>query len=315
MTRLQATIRSIAYTSVTLALSCQAQLSENPSSAQHGTCAIALVNKDNIALIVDSQLTRMGSVDSCSAEYHGTGCKAVLVRNDVLLAITGIFNDPINGVDWKVSSETNRLLASLPQSIQVSDLNLFADSWFHILVSHFRAKPEMQLPRDREVSTLLIATRINGVPYIGDVVIRLDSNGRFTGYSDAIQMVSSSDTTPLLSYAGSCRDNVNTHPEGKYRPAVEPPNPLYRWELDEIGERKMNARSIEQFVSVLEDYEGVFARISAHKNQCWIGPPYDVATWEKGTSGWTTNFKAVCRPKTRQIGITGSTTDTRSPAR
>lgn len=314
MTRPQATIRLIAYISVGLALRSQAQLSENPLSAQHGTCAIALGNNDNIALIVDSQLTRMGSVDSCSAENHGPGCKAVLVRDDVLLAITGIFNDPVNGVDWKVSSETNRLLANLPQTIQVSDLDLFATRWFRVLVSHFRAKPEMQLPHDREVSTLLIATRINGVPYIDKVVISLDSDGKFKGHSANAQ-VSSSDTIPVLFYAGSCRDNVNTHPEGKYRPAVEPPNPLYRWELDQIGERKMSARTIEQFVSVLEDYERVFALISAHKNQCWIGPPYDVATWEKGTSGWATNFKAVCRPEFKPIGIARAPADTQSPTR
>jgi hypothetical protein len=131
--------------------------------SQHGTCAIALATNENVALIVDSRLTLVGSTQSC-IESHPEACKAVLVRKDVLLAITGIFNDPVKGIDWRVGDETKRLLLKLPKQVEVSDLNAFMMAWFNILVAHFDKKSNLGLDRQREVSTLLIATRIHGSP-------------------------------------------------------------------------------------------------------------------------------------------------------
>jgi hypothetical protein len=102
---------------------------------------------------------------------------------------------------------------------------------------------------------------------------------------------------PELLYAGSCHDNINSWATGHYAPAIDPPKAPYQFELKELGDRKNAARTTEQFVPLLRDYEDLFARISKGDNKCWIGPPYDVATWDKGAGGWTINFKAECRPR------------------
>jgi hypothetical protein len=258
--------------------------------SEHGTCAIALATNENMALIVDSRLTRAGSMQSCT-ERHPEGCKAILVRKDILLAVTGIFNDPVGGINWKVGDETKRLLLKLPKQLETKDLDTFLVAWFDVLVAHFDKKVNLGLDKGREVSTLLIATRIHGVPYIYKASIYLNTEGLFR-YEGRYLIV---DEYPQLFYAGSCHDNINSHPLGGYVPAPDPPNTLYKWELEEIGQRKMTSRTVSEFVPILSDYEKLFEKIGESKNKCWIGPPYDVATWAKGGTSWTTNFKVKCR--------------------
>jgi hypothetical protein len=266
------------------------------SESEHGTCAIALATDENVALIVDSRLTRIGSTQSC-VENHPEGCKSILVRPDILLAVTGIFNDPVRGVDWRVGDETKRLLSRLPEHLEASDLDRFLLDWFSVLISHYAEKGTAQLEKGRDVSTLLIATRIHEIPYIYKGTIYLDQAGLFHTTGGYLIV----NKYPQLFYAGSCHDNINSHPLGRFVPAPDPPNALYKLELEELGQRKMVARSVSEFVPILREYEELFEKIGQSKNRCWIGPPYDIATWAKGGSGWTTNFKAGCRarPATR----------------
>ncbi len=259
--------------------------------SEHGTCAIALATKSDVAIIVDSRLTRVGSTQSC-IEDHPEGCKAVLVRKDILLAVTGVFNDPVNGVDWKVSDETKKLLLKLPETLERSDLDDFMKAWFRVLVAHYRQKTTLGLDPDREVSTLLIATRIHGVPLIYKDTIFINGEHWFQAMARSLSV----EDYPELLYAGSCHDNVNSYPDGTYMPAPDPPNTLYKWELQELGQRKMVARTVRDFVPILREYEQLFEKIGQSKSKCWIGPPYDIATWAKGETGWKIDFKASCHP-------------------
>lgn len=268
-------------------LSILAQQIKLTDESQHGTCAIALATESNVALIVDSKLTLIGGLQPCAAS-HAPGCKAVLVRKDVLLAVTGIYDDRMNGVYWKVSDETQKLLRELPNKLEKSDLDVFGNRWFEAFVRHYASRIS-SFETGRELSTLLIATRVHGVPYLVKTTITLE-NGRLKETEDELFISS----TPSLFYAGSCRDHVNTHMMGFFASAPDPPNAAEAFELKEIGDRKRVAVSSEQFVSVLQDFEKLFTKIEERENKCWIGPPYDVATWSGGDDGWKTNFKVDC---------------------
>lgn len=266
-----------------------AQQVSPPLEGEHGTCAIVLANNDDMALIVDSRLTRTGSTKSC-VEDHPQGCKAVLVRKDILLAVTGVYNDPVAGTNWKVADETKQLLLKLPKALEKSDLDKFLADWFPVLVTHFRQKSNLGLNKGVEVSTVIVATKIHKVPYIYRAVISLNRAGYFATQGEFLLV----DDSAQLFYAGSCRDNIGTHPEGFRIPALDPPNALYQWELNELRYEQLAANSVSQFVPLLQKYEKVFEMIGESKDKCWIGPPYDIATWSKGEAGWATNFKADC---------------------
>jgi hypothetical protein len=286
----------VAIVQLALAITACAQEDSPILQAQHGTCAIALATQDNMAVIVDSKLTRLGSNNSC-VEKNAPGCKAILVRKDVMLIVTGIFNDPTNGSDWKVGDETKKLLSYLPPKITMASMDDFNTKWFTVLTGHYRRKQNLSLNPGATVSTLLVITRIDGLPYVYKENIWFNADGRFQEEGTFLRV----SRFPTLMYAGSCRDNVGTNPLGMHHLAADPPNRLYQWELDEIGQRKEAARSVEEFGPLLREYEVLFEKIGDSENKCWIGPPYDVATWAKGAEGWSTNFKANCRPKQSSV--------------
>lgn len=97
------------------------------------------------------------------------------MRKDVLLAVMGLFNDPVNGIDWKVGDETRRLLLLLPKQLERKDLDAFAVAWYKVLLAHFKKTAARGVERNRNISTLLVATRIHGAPYIYRTQIYVDS--------------------------------------------------------------------------------------------------------------------------------------------
>jgi hypothetical protein len=254
--------------------------------AHHGTCAIALATNTDIAVIVDSKLTPMAEPDKGCTVAGKQDCKVFLVKKDVLLVITGLFDD--NG--WKVSDVTRPLLERLPEKVSEESLDYFGRWWAQALVAHL-TKSHLQLPPGRLISSLLICTRIDGAPY----ATRMDVNSNRDGTYEYGMMYLHMSGSPSLLYAGSCGDYVGSNPSGIYHLPQSPPDPNFRFELKELGDEKRGLRTVEQFASLLRRYENLFESIGDSKGQCWIGPPYNVATWSQGTDGWKADFQSICR--------------------
>jgi hypothetical protein len=277
--------------------------------ASHGTCAIAIATKDDVVLVVDSRLTLASSItNSCTAPKIPDGCKASLVRKDVLVAVTGVYNDPKDGVNWKVADATNALIRELPPIITREDVRTFEEKWFRSLIYHYegaqnRLPSNVKFPTGVSISTILFVTRIDNVPFVRKITISWD------GYQFVLDSSELGITAhPGNEYAGSCHDNVGTHSRvGRYMAPFDPPNPAYKFEMLMLGDREyILAHSVKDFVDIAKGYEEVLAKVENSKNKCFIGPPYDVATWAKGEAGWTTNFKVRCRPKTSSSNNTKS---------
>ena len=297
---MQRKVRYAGSTLLSMFLMCavtKAQISSDQEGS-HGTCALVVANLDNIVLVVDSRLTFSNSTNSC-VEKHPIACKASLVRKDILLAVTGVFNDPVNGVDWRVKDETVSLLKKLPPSIAATDIDSFTVNWFDNVVKHYEPRgqvldaPKVNLRRG-EVSSLLIATRIDGIPHVWKVTIFWD--GQLFSYKTTYLAVTK---FPQNYYAGSCHDNVSSRPLGIYVPAPDPPNAFYHFEMQILGDKERAAQSVDDFVAVAKELEIVLAKVGETKDKCYIGPPYDIATWAKGDTGWSTNFKAMCQTDTQ----------------
>jgi hypothetical protein len=267
------------------------------SESEHGTCAIAIVTRQDMAVIVDSKLTRLSQSDQACKVAGKQGCKAVLIRKDVLLVVTGVFNDPVNGRDWEVTAETKKLLTDLPTPMTLDAIKDFTQKWFWVLVNHYRGKPSLNLDSGRAVSTLMIGTRIGGEPFLAKIEIRLNSEGKFqfVGWTPQLE------DWPQNYYAGSCLDYVGTNDLGVHRFAADPPDPNLQSELNDLGYQKASARSVDELIPLMKSYEELFEQIGVSKNQCWIGPPYDVATWAEGADGWTVNFKTKCKGTTARV--------------
>jgi hypothetical protein len=140
-----------------------AQSEQTAVDANHGTCAIVLATTENMAFIVDSKLTKTSSSDSSCVQSNPLGCKGVLARKDLLIAVTGVYDDPINGSHWLVGDETQELVKSLPATLEERNLDALATAWFNTLANHYREKGANLAPNGGR-STLLIATRIHGAP-------------------------------------------------------------------------------------------------------------------------------------------------------
>lgn len=267
------------------------QSEESTVGSQHGTCAIVLATKTDVAVAVDSKLTRFGTQPSCE-QNNRPGCKAVLVRKDVLLVVTGLFNDSDGLNDWVVSQETEKLLTKLPKTVTMDAMSQFSEEWFTVLNWHYRGmKPPH--PNNTVISTLLVISRINGVPYIYRFDVHAGPAGLLEGLGEFLFVADK----PGLMYAGSCRDNIGKYTDEVYLPPFDPPGENFQRELTELGSRKNHLTTASEFATVLREYEDIFQRIEDSKRRCVIGPPIDVATWGKGEDGWTTDFKVSCRPK------------------
>jgi hypothetical protein len=269
--------------------------------ARHGTCAIVAASSHNMAFVIDSRLTALsdvGTTRSCTARRE-PGCKAVLVRKDVLVGVTGLYNDPINGVNWIARDETRKLLLALPKVLEQKDLDDFATAWLRSVANHFyRNSKSKFLSEDREVSTLLVATRIHGIPYV--VTAPIDFEGD-KGFHLVVKGKLLSDPHPFLYYAGSCRDHITTHTLDatlhvpQTIPPVDPLPASLKSELDAIANERTIWSSAADLADILKRLEDVFTRADQAAGICYIGPPYDVATWAEGESGWTTHFKRSCQ--------------------
>ncbi len=161
---------------------------------------------------------------------------------------------------------------------------------------HYRIKAHPVLQTDRVVSELIIGTHIDGAPYLAKVVIYFTSEGSFKYRMVEPQITSE----PRNFYSGSCRDYVGTNDSAIHRLPSDPPDSYFQQELNLLGLWRRYEQTPDQWVPVMEDYERLFERIGNTKEQCWIGPPYDAATWPHGTGGWIVNFKKECLGYGRQ---------------
>jgi hypothetical protein len=270
-----------------------------PLKAKHGTCAIVAASATNMAFVIDSRLTRMtdiGTTRSCTARIE-PACKAVLVRKDLIVGVTGIYDDPIHGVDWSATDETRKLILALPAVLEAKDLDNFAAAWMSSVAFHFDINDKFPA-EDRYVSTLLVATRIHGKPYVLQVPIDFHHDRGFDVTAGKLLITGA---YPELSYAGSCRDHVTTHPIddvlhiAQIVPPIDPLPPSLKSQLDAIANERTFWSSATDLADILEKLEDVFTRADQAAGTCYIGPPYDVATWAEGESGWTTHFKRRCQ--------------------
>ncbi len=269
-----------------------------PLEAKHGTCAIVAASSRNMAFVIDSRLTRMtdiGTKRSCTARIE-PACKVVLMRKDLIVGVTGLYDDPINGVDWSATEETRKLILGLPKVLEAKDLDNFAAAWMNTVAFHFDVNGKRP-SGDSYVSALLVATRIHGKPYVLQVPIDF-RHGRGFGVTASRLFTSA---YPQLSYAGSCRNHVTTHPVDETLKAVHtvpPIDPLplpLKSELDAASSKRSLWSSASDLAEILKQMEDVFTRADQVAGTCYIGPPYDVATWADGESGWTTHFKRTCQ--------------------
>jgi hypothetical protein len=288
---------SICFNTLLLA-PCIAQTLAHTES-HHGTCAIVAASATNMAFVIDSRLTPMadiGTAKSCTVRTL-PGCKAVLVRKDLIVGVTGLYNDPVNGVDWKATEETRKLILTLPEVLEAKDLDDFAGAWMNSIAYHFDINAKYPV-EDRYVSTLLIATRIHGKPYVLQVPIDFH---RGRGFGVTATKLLFLNPYPQLSYAGSCRDHITTHLMdyathiAQAAPPVDPLPTATKSRLDAIANERTRWNSASDLAEILKRMEDVFTQADQAAGTCYIGPPYDVATWAEGESGWTTHFKRGCQ--------------------
>jgi hypothetical protein len=266
---------------------------DNDSESSHGTCAVAILDNANMALVIDSWLTYNDRPKPCSYP-HPCAYKAVRVRNDLLLATTGAFYDHEGTKQWSFRDEARTLLEKMPQKLSKEDLDRFASQWINVVGEHynrvFALKGRAGLPTgpQADISTLLVMTRINGVPYAVRFQTHWDGSNFGTDETEA-QIPS---IGPTVMFAGSCRDSVKN--ASRIVALSNKPNPAQTFEMMLLRDRRMSANRVEDFVGIAKDYEDVLARLSQEEDRCYIGPPYDVATWANGKPGWDVNFDQKC---------------------
>jgi hypothetical protein len=138
------------------------------------------------------------------------------------------------------------------------------------------------------LSEIFVLTRVSGIPYGVRIIFAWDGN-RFTDTERELA-VSPRETTVF--FAGSCHDNIVSPQNGDVVPA--PPSAEARQKMDVLRGERTQLKTVEEFVKFAERYEVVLTQVSADQNKCYVGPPYDSATWAKGDAGWKVQYHSRC---------------------
>lgn len=94
---------------------------------------------------------------------------------------------------------------------------------------------------------------------------------------------------PQFFFAGSCRSNVEVNGA-----IADPPTADEQEAIKRIGHLKTSNESISGMTYILSLYQMQLQEIDKRKGHCFVGGPYDTATWEEGRKGWNVNLGSSC---------------------
>jgi hypothetical protein len=169
---------------------------------------VVVADRHNVVLVSDSRLTALSDLKPCDVRGPELGCKAVLVRKDVLIAVAGDYRLSDQGKPWLVTEEAKTLLEKLPKdNLSKEDIDRFSAEWGRKFSSYlFTKQSHDHLPITNNpklsLGAILVVTRIEGKPYIARVEIGTYPNGRDIFANETEGHVEESDTT--ATFAGSC---------------------------------------------------------------------------------------------------------------
>jgi len=209
-----------------------------------------------------------------------------MVRPDIIIAIAGVYTDGA----WNSPQEASALIKKLPLNPSKEDIDTFSMEWSKKFLGHYKtrfiAKDSKALPIGSDNVTVFVATRINGIPYLSRTAA-----GFIKGEPVA------EETAPpyrghftTVHFAGSCRDNIRVNGTFVDRPSDD--------DIAALGKIE-DTHTITGMLDVAMRYEKILTKISEHKNKCYVGGPYDYATWEKDKPSWDIHIKGICRTSKR----------------
>jgi hypothetical protein len=258
---------------------------ENLSDGTHGTCAVLLATPKNVVMAIDSYLTPISSADPCSIK-HTNKCKLVLAKPNVLIAVTGVFNETVAMGAWDSRARVRQIFSELPENPSILDLLAKGKAWFTEISNFYNGtNPTARLKTMKmgePLSEILVATRINGTPETLRVSVYWANNEVGFAYqmSSKLQIRKFGATSQ---FSGSCRDNIVKAGEVK---EAEIPKEFSKQELSELRHEQNLASSIANLMTLATEYETVLSRVSSEQNKCYVGGPVELAQFPEDSSGW-----------------------------
>jgi hypothetical protein len=187
--------------------------------------------------------------------------------------------------------EASVSLKKLPANPTVEQLNQWSMEWGASLVNHYREGGETP-PSNGSVSEVLLMTRVGNEFYLNRAGVEWDGF-RFVRTTKEGEL---DKAHPQVEYSGLCRQFTNhTDREGNRIPARDR-TPGEERRLNRYGERKNEAKTVDDLMYAATGLEAVLTDIDARlePEHPVIAPPYATAEWADGDSGWTTQFNAEC---------------------
>ena len=236
---------------------------------KHGTCATTIIAPFGAAFIIDSRLTETQGGQIVSQH---PGCKVLLARPTILLAGVGVEDTTGRAGHWNSLDQASNALKGLPESPTAAQLDQWALEWGATLRKHYRDGGDPPNAPAFPLSEVLLVTRIGSEFYFKRAGVDWDGDRFIT----TIQGQPLDNTIPLVAYAGLCRQFVGHEDESGDRVPPRYRTPGERQRIDHYGQRKNEAKTVDDLSSAALGLESVLTDIDVRLEgeHSAIAPPY-----------------------------------------